>query len=533
MNNARDLQEHKGVVVHNSDDNDGTEENDEVLMTIVRERATGAPTTTTNSSSSAEQNLAQKGKEPLAEPVATAATPTKLQQEPKSQKSQDAVINEVDIDDLMMAIERDRVTKYEESFKPKTIAQSDHRQGVVDGLAAGPPVVPAVVAALEEDEPGAYAVGGIDGQQQRHEDVQHQDHEAETPEEAPGQRPDQHPHDSSLAVAREVLDHSHEGQRLDLPRAQELDDGAQQLQDSQRKGRHTSIFIVAVVTIAAAVVVAIVTSVRLTQRGSDNDEPFTTTAAPTPTPTSLESYVLSLLPDYTLKDIQENNASPQARAYEWILQDPSLVGNYPTSSHLLYPKDRILQRFALATFFYATNGQEWFNNTHWLSHQIHECFWHATTFDNLLSEGIDYFDVAYPNPCEENVTTPGDSGQLEQGQYKHIWLFDHYLQGTLPREFFLLTYLRSVQMGLNSLSGTIPSDLGNLTTLEFADFSSNDFEGTLPTELLTMTNLTALLLTYSPQISGTVRISIFVVVRFRLVRPGKCNAETTSFPFVL
>ena len=39
---------------------------------------------------------------------------------------------------------------------------------------------------------------------------------------------------------------------------------------------------------------------------------------------------------------------------------------------------RRLQRFALATLYYATNGDEWTDAHGWMQYDVHECEWFAT-----------------------------------------------------------------------------------------------------------------------------------------------------------
>ena len=66
-----------------------------------------------------------------------------------------------------------------------------------------------------------------------------------------------------------------------------------------------------------------------------------------------EQYMLEFeasLPEYTLEAIRLDSSSPQAQGYRWVMEDPHMA---------VYPTERLLQRFALATFYYALNGGEW------------------------------------------------------------------------------------------------------------------------------------------------------------------------------
>lgn len=74
------------------------------------------------------------------------------------------------------------------------------------------------------------------------------------------------------------------------------------------------------------------------------------------------SRVLSvLLADETFS----NAASPQARAYHWMLFEDTLWSN--NEENFAVPRGRIVQRYSLAVLYYATNGPEdWLDDT-WLT----------------------------------------------------------------------------------------------------------------------------------------------------------------------
>jgi len=76
------------------------------------------------------------------------------------------------------------------------------------------------------------------------------------------------------------------------------------------------------------------------------------------------------LPEYSIKAIQNSPASPQALAYLWMAADPNLDK---------YDQSRRLQRYAMATVFYAFRGENWTSakdaTNNWLSYDTEECFW--------------------------------------------------------------------------------------------------------------------------------------------------------------
>ena len=119
---------------------------------------------------------------------------------------------------------------------------------------------------------------------------------------------------------------------------------------------------------------------------------------PDPAITTLELFDFAL-PKFSVDAIEADPSSPQAKAYEWVKNDPSLG---------LYSHDRLLQRFALAGMssclcfrisgrshlfslplslpqcsYWSTRGDEWnetvpdthMTTTEWISYATPECDW--------------------------------------------------------------------------------------------------------------------------------------------------------------
>ena len=229
--------------------------------------------------------------------------------------------------------------------------------------------------------------------------------------------------------------------------------------------------IACIVTSALMIGGILVLVVLLTTRGPvDQSRIVHSTQVPTVSPTlSLESYILSLFPDYTLAAIPESG-SPQAKAYQWLVSDDALLS---------YPEWRILQRFALATFFYSTGGPEWFNATNWLSYSHNECEWFAAEAD---------WDV--PSPCAEDS---GDAAEaLRRGVYRRLSQPNNGLHGTLPLELSWLSSLENIILMNNNLEGTISTLIGTLSDLNSLSLGSNRISGTIPSELGLLANMTYL-----------------------------------------
>ena len=113
---------------------------------------------------------------------------------------------------------------------------------------------------------------------------------------------------------------------------------------------------------------------------------------------------------------------------------------------------------ALVALYTATDGQNWANDTNWLTMPVSQ--WNGVTVTN------------------NRVTK--------------LNLFANQLTGPVPAELGDLTALTDLSLAFNQLTGTIPDDLGQLTSLTYLDLGGNAFIGTIPVELDALTNLTFL-----------------------------------------
>jgi hypothetical protein len=136
-----------------------------------------------------------------------------------------------------------------------------------------------------------------------------------------------------------------------------------------------------------------------------------------PTNSGIEELIYdTLFDELPLESIEalEQEDSPQAQAVQWLLEDGFLHSN---GERVLDENlsGRILQRFALATLYFSTNGGQWLQNPGWLSSD-HECDWHSSIDDPGFS------------PCH------GDD-------LVHLNLSRNGLAGSIPPEINLLKSL--------------------------------------------------------------------------------------------
>ena len=121
-------------------------------------------------------------------------------------------------------------------------------------------------------------------------------------------------------------------------------------------------FLLTVVGIVVGITVHALSNARdgTYQPGNNHDNPD---------PASPKASISDWIPDYTMDKIQRDPNSPQALAYNWTLNDPSLAE---------LEAWRVRQRFALASLYYATDGpHNWYKQDGWLNYSTHECDWHA------------------------------------------------------------------------------------------------------------------------------------------------------------
>ena len=141
-------------------------------------------------------------------------------------------------------------------------------------------------------------------------------------------------------------------------------------------------------------------------------------------------------------------------------------------------------REALVAFYNATDGDNWTNNTNWLSDKaLGE--WSGVTTD---SEGrVTDLDLDFRDLRGE---IPPELGNLMNLMV--LELQDNKLSGEIPPELGGLANLRVLALGNNDLTGEIPPELGGLSNLEVLALGDNDLTGEIPGELGSLSNLMGL-----------------------------------------
>ena len=177
----------------------------------------------------------------------------------------------------------------------------------------------------------------------------------------------------------------------------------------------------------------------------------TTASAPTDTP------VPTLAPGPTATLAPTNTPTPTNTP------DPTATPTFvstatPSSAATLTPMER--DRAILIALYEATDGDNWTDNTGWLS-------------DASMGEWY-------------GVTVDAD------GRVTQLRLRENNLEGQIPSALGSLADLTFLDLQGNQLTGTIPAELGSLANLVRLDLDQNQLTGQIPPQLADLQNLTHL-----------------------------------------
>ncbi|KAL3810609.1 hypothetical protein ACHAXA_010567 [Cyclostephanos tholiformis] len=324
--------------------------------------------------------------------------------------------------------------------------------------------------------------------------------------------------------------------------------------------------------------------------------PIPSTLNPTLTPSASPTQPCNLSPEERTTQIKEllstvsdpalfdDPTTPQARALDWITNEdaivPTLCPNFDGQGCKLDGQNPLVQRYSLATFYFATNGDAWnqcsapenfddaasvatandgcnrvvtpfgvenervgdTSTDAWLG-PVNECFWGGvacwgsdTPNLNLCVDQLDFEDNGLTGVLvpELSVNPSMRFLILEQGN----------LTGTIPSEFGNLERLLIIDMDFNEITGTLPETLFDLSAMQQLDLNDNLITGTLSTRIGDMSSLTFLQIDHN-KFSSTIpseiglmdnlRIAFLSVNDFTGVMPEEvCSLRNnTSTPGVL
>jgi hypothetical protein len=256
---------------------------------------------------------------------------------------------------------------------------------------------------------------------------------------------------------------------------------------------HPFAVIMAIFGAVLSVVAAIVSTTICSQVGVCGPK------APTPpvtTPTRRD-YLMSLISERSPStNLSSSTHNP---AFEWIWKDAHSFEWDLEASDIL--DDRLMQRFALASLYYSTSGDEWTNSDgdQWLDTNQDECKW--------STDGI----------------------KCSKGLVDWLALSGDNLSGPIPIEIGLLLELTSLDLHDNKLTGSIPSELGFLTKLEVLAFHENQLMGAFPSEEIgLLIELTSLDL-HGNKLTGSIPSELGLLTKLEVLGLHE-NQLTGAFP---
>lgn len=143
------------------------------------------------------------------------------------------------------------------------------------------------------------------------------------------------------------------------------------------------------------------------------------------------------------------------------------------------PIYRVVQRYVMATLYYATEGETWDVNDLWLTPGVHECEWVGVVCREM---DIPSVTLAEKAPYQDDILYD-DENTVSERMVIDINLPENNLKGYLPREISGLRFLQTLGLWSNQIADELPMQLGNLTNLQRLHLDDNNFEGTIPSTL--------------------------------------------------
>jgi len=173
------------------------------------------------------------------------------------------------------------------------------------------------------------------------------------------------------------------------------------------------------------------------------------------------------------------DCSPEERALQWILEDDIHFSYNEVVDEV--SKTFLMERFALATFYYSTGGKDDDDDTttinpygdnNWLSRKfynsggqtssgetaaVNHCSWQGVACNNIGVTGLFMQKIGLSG---EIPTILGALDKLEI-----LMLSDNDFTSTIPKVITELQYLSDLDLIGNKLNNSIPTELGDLTNL--------------------------------------------------------------------
>ena len=189
--------------------------------------------------------------------------------------------------------------------------------------------------------------------------------------------------------------------------------------------------------------------------------------------------------------------TPQNAALNWLAT---------TDQRQLVPDDpHLIQRYVLATLYFATNADEWPTGDGWTDPAVESGT--GEEIFGIVNDGISDQAVVVPNSqLVPPQPPPGKGGWKkvhhflsdmhecdwsegggvrscdDKGYVTDLSLWNN-LRGRIPSELGQLTQLKVLYLQRNHLVGTLPETFGNLVNLQYLGLAHNRISGTVPSHV--------------------------------------------------
>lgn len=186
----------------------------------------------------------------------------------------------------------------------------------------------------------------------------------------------------------------------------------------------------------------------------------------------------------TQESVLDDSSTAQARALRWIANNdqihPPLIPGIDDA--------QIIQRYILAAFYYATNGNGNSNLSTWMS-SLPVC--NSGDWTGVLcASDAGGSSVTGLRLSQKGLTGGGLIPELGSlSSLRTLNVGDNALAGTIPVELGGLANLQTLVVAINALTGSIPTQLGSLQVLKNLYLNNNLLSNTIPTEIGTLTGL--------------------------------------------
>ena len=199
--------------------------------------------------------------------------------------------------------------------------------------------------------------------------------------------------------------------------------------------------------------------------------------------------------------------------------DPNRRNNRARVATVVKTAPPSTDRAALVVLYDSTNGEDWADNTNWLSEAPLGEWYGVTTDEDGRVTTLNLYENQLSGPIPPEMGNLSklswldlDSNQLsgsippEMGSLSSLWglfLYDNQLSGPIPSSLSRLSNMEFLSLSSNQLSGSIPPWMGSLSKLINLALDSNRLSGTIPSSLGSLSNLRFLFLGDN-QLSGTI-----------------------------